>query len=289
MIKEIRLSNFQSHKDTVLELHENLNVIIGSSNSGKSSVVRALKFILFGKWDPSFIKDGESISKVSITMDNGYVIERIKGSKKNELNIIYNGTTKKYSGFGSTIPPEVIKIIGIVPLGLLDKEEFLNIAEQHDSIFLLTEGGSFRAKVLSSISGLHILDMIIKDLNSETRNISLETQRLKTEIDNFQKRINEIKDKEVFFKDIPALKKQIDEQNEFKRNKDILLNLRYKLNEYNSKVNIRKELSDKLEKFDIKTLEKELDKALLEIQVCPTCGNAIKEENLRFIKNYEKS
>jgi len=284
MIKEIHLTNFQSHKDTILELHENLNVIIGSSNSGKSSIVRALKFILFGKWDPSFIKDGESISKVSIVLDNGYAIERVKGNKKNELNIIFNGTTKKYSGFGSTVPPEVIKIIGIVPLNLLDKEEFLNIAEQHDSIFLLTEGGSFRAKILSSISGLHILDMIIKDLNSEIRNISTEINRLKDEIDKFQKRIDDIKAKELFFNDIPLLKKRIDEQNEFRRNKDIFVNLKYKVDEYNSRVNARNNLSNELEKFNIEALEKELDKALLEIQVCPTCGNNIKEENLKFIK-----
>ncbi|MGC9209146.1 MAG: AAA family ATPase [Nitrososphaeria archaeon] len=49
MIEEVRLFNFLSHKDTTLSLEEGVNVFIGNNGSGKSSVVDAITYALFGK------------------------------------------------------------------------------------------------------------------------------------------------------------------------------------------------------------------------------------------------
>ena len=46
-IKKIILQNFQSHKYSIVELDEQLNVIVGPSDSGKSAIIRALKWVLY--------------------------------------------------------------------------------------------------------------------------------------------------------------------------------------------------------------------------------------------------
>ncbi|KXA93471.1 hypothetical protein AKJ64_00530 [candidate division MSBL1 archaeon SCGC-AAA259E17] len=48
MINEIRLKNWKSHKDTQLELGEGTNVLVGMIGSGKSSVLEAIAYGLFG-------------------------------------------------------------------------------------------------------------------------------------------------------------------------------------------------------------------------------------------------
>ena len=55
MIKEISIKNFQSHKDSHIELSDGVNIIVGASDSGKSSLIRAIKWLATNR--PS----GESI------------------------------------------------------------------------------------------------------------------------------------------------------------------------------------------------------------------------------------
>ena len=42
MIDKIKIENIQSHKNTELNLSNGINVIVGSSNNGKSAILRAL-------------------------------------------------------------------------------------------------------------------------------------------------------------------------------------------------------------------------------------------------------
>ena len=61
MIQSIRLINFQSHKDSFIEFSPNDTVLIGTSNSGKTAVLRALDWILKNRpLGTSFIRHGAS-------------------------------------------------------------------------------------------------------------------------------------------------------------------------------------------------------------------------------------
>ena len=44
MINTLQIEGFQSHDSTEIELSKGVNVIIGSSDSGKSSIIRACKW-----------------------------------------------------------------------------------------------------------------------------------------------------------------------------------------------------------------------------------------------------
>jgi len=49
MITSVELGNFLSHSDTKLELDNGVTVFVGNNGSGKSSIIDAITFALFGK------------------------------------------------------------------------------------------------------------------------------------------------------------------------------------------------------------------------------------------------
>ena len=48
MIRRIELINWKTHKDTVIEFQKGVNVLVGIMGAGKSSVMDAISFALFG-------------------------------------------------------------------------------------------------------------------------------------------------------------------------------------------------------------------------------------------------
>ena len=46
MIQSLHIKNLQSHKDSHLDFCEGVNVIVGPSDSGKSAILRALRWIV---------------------------------------------------------------------------------------------------------------------------------------------------------------------------------------------------------------------------------------------------
>ena len=71
-LTEIRLENFQDHKDSVVSLTNGINLIVGSSDAGKSAILRAVNFVFHNnlKGD-SFIRHGTSECKVTLKFSDG--------------------------------------------------------------------------------------------------------------------------------------------------------------------------------------------------------------------------
>ena len=49
MIKKIQIQNFQSHKETTLKLDPGVNIIVGTTDSGKTSILRALRWVIWNR------------------------------------------------------------------------------------------------------------------------------------------------------------------------------------------------------------------------------------------------
>lgn len=214
-IKSLHLKNFQSHKDSYLEFNPNLNTILGPSDSGKTSVIRGLKWVLFNEPSGnSFIREGETECSVTLELSDGNKIERLRTPSKN-LYIIQDtqGEELVLSGFGLDVPEEVVELTGIRKIKF-DKDylEKINLGEQLDGPFLLSEKNSTKASAIGSLVGIEIIDNavnnVLKDLRAygviEKKNLS-EIEELRAELETYD---DLDKDKRLL-EDLRAIEKEL--------------------------------------------------------------------------------
>jgi DNA repair protein SbcC/Rad50 len=170
LIKKIKLKNFRSHNKIELNFSPNVNIICGDNDLGKSSLLRALNWVAFNKPSgDSFIKHKEKKCSVSIELEN-ILIERKKNKNGDNSYTIYKDGEElnKFSAIGQTVPDEIKSILKI---------DGINIQNQHDKAFLLSESSGYISKYLNKLVGLDLIDSSIKRANSEIRFLNSEIKR----------------------------------------------------------------------------------------------------------------
>ena len=93
MIESVELSNFISHKNNIIKFDEGITALIGHNGAGKSSIMDAVMFSLFGDTGRDATIDqlqrtGENQTYTKTTF-------KIKGTKYHALRTIANGTSKR--------------------------------------------------------------------------------------------------------------------------------------------------------------------------------------------------
>jgi len=226
MFQRLTLSNFQSHKNTTLELSPGLNVITGASDVGKSSVARSLLLLFTNRpageeYKRRGSKPTDTV-RVELTTQEGTVAFERK-DKKNSYEL--NGIAFKV--IRTDVPSEV--------------SEFLNVAsynfqEQHEKYFLLQDSPGDVAKKLNELVGLSIIDDLFRILNSKIldkkRTVDSLTTELKgietdlenlSHVDDFEKAVEELEGLQKEFAEkqgrLSALSPILDTLNEIQSNK----------------------------------------------------------------------
>ncbi|SJZ31209.1 AAA family ATPase [Selenihalanaerobacter shriftii] len=206
LIKEIQIENFQSHNSTTLNLSPGLNVITGPSDSGKSSIIRALRWVLYNEpLGDDFIQVGTNQCRVGILLDNGYRVIRERSNKVNRYIVIDNNGEKEiYTGFGTNVPQEVIEAHQMLKVALdNDTETTLNLDYQLAGPFLLNDSGFTKAKAIGQLTGVHIIDSAIKDVAIDLRRARGKKKNELAEIDKIDEKITD-------YEDLPQLKEEIE-------------------------------------------------------------------------------
>ena len=178
-IDYVNVVNFQIWKEAILRL-DDFNVIKGSSNRGKSSLVRAMNMVLNNDWHKSWLRQDEIDTTVEIGFTDGTKIKRIRGSRNSVEIILSDGQSNTWSGFGNRYPEEVLDF-------LLISEE--NCSYQFDQHFFLSLTPTKRALTFGSFSDLHKIDEInslvqkkIRDGDKLQKSYEIELERLTVEI-----------------------------------------------------------------------------------------------------------
>lgn len=169
MIQRIELWDFESHEHTVLDnISPALNLICGESNSGKTSIVRALKLAAYNEFDPRSVRIGATKCVVQVDTERGRV-KVTRGPKHNAWEITKTGQpTQYFDKVGVNIVPDAAEVIGLNIVTLGDVQVPVNIMDQLESHFMLAgvgdkdATGSMRAQIVDEISGLSGIEGIIK-------------------------------------------------------------------------------------------------------------------------------
>lgn len=218
-IEKVILQNFQSHIFTEIQFDNRLNIIVGPSDSGKTAILRGIRWALFN--EPSgdyFIREGESECSVEVLFNDGIRIKRYRSKSKN-IYFLYDrdNNEMKFEGFGTSVPEEIIEATGIKKI-LLDSDisKSINISDQLEGPFLLSERTSTRANSIGRLVGVNIIDDALRESLKDSRNMS-----------NLKKNI----DDEIVLISEELL--QYDYLDELKRRIDYIETLRNEINEKN--------------------------------------------------------
>ncbi len=187
MITSIELGDFLSHSETKLGFENGVTVFVGHNGAGKSSIIDALTFALFGqhtrKSNKGLIKRGstQGFSKVEFEVNEKQyqAVRKIdsKGTLAAKLSEKINGEIKEIAAgerkqFGESMTHEVEKIIGLD----FEKLKIASIVQQGELNSIIKAKPKEFKELLNAIIGIDKLDVasnsmkeVIKDFREKIR------------------------------------------------------------------------------------------------------------------------
>jgi DNA repair exonuclease SbcCD ATPase subunit len=161
MIESITLTNFQRHRKRTIKFDPRVTTLVGPTGSGKSSIIRALKWLCLNQFDGpanSFIQWGRSFAKVSINLD-GRKIVRAKGQHNR-----YTLDDKRFEAFASRPPEEIETLL---------KTGATNFQNQLDAHFWFSESAGAVVRALNKIVNLDQIDAALSSIAATIRKARL--------------------------------------------------------------------------------------------------------------------
>lgn len=149
---KLTLENFQIHKTKIVDIPEGkVTYVEGDSDTGKSSVLRALRWVTTNKPDGGqFVTFGSkrgTNSVVTLEID-GHTLKRERGKARN----IYELDGETFTAFGRDVPDPISKFLNLSPYAF---------QLQGEPPFLIGATPTETAKILSEACGLGVIDTAV--------------------------------------------------------------------------------------------------------------------------------
>lgn len=187
MIKSLEIKNVQSHKDSKLVFSPGINALVGTSNNGKSAVLRALMWaitnrplgteILLSNW--AYDSKGKQSEEMSITVEkeNSTLIRR---KTKTDNEYVLNGEVLE--AIKTDVPESVRKFFALSET---------NIQKQQDAPFLLSQSSGKIAEYFNRIVRLDIIDKVLTNAESTRRKMKNQFETAEENEKNLQKKLEQ--------------------------------------------------------------------------------------------------
>ena len=190
-IIKLILINFQSHVNTEILFSKGLNVLTGESRSGKTSILRAMKWIFENSQQNarSFIHMNEEFASAEIHLSNGYIIKRKVEAKRGGFNgyEIFYPDTNTWEALNTKSLEMVQELLGYSQLAI-DSEKVMpiNFLNQGSSWFFIGDGttATERAKAIGTMFNIHYADSVLRDLEYDLKQLAASE---KIQIDDVEK------------------------------------------------------------------------------------------------------
>ena len=161
MLKSIQGKNFQSHENTTVEFVPGINLLVGTTNSGKTAILRMLKWVMKNRpLGEGFIRRGTSETSVDTVWEIGdktIEVGRSRGKSHNKYTLTGH---EDFTSPGNTPPQQVLDAINLSDI---------NVQDQFSPYFLVFETPGFTAEYIRKITGLTEIDKVADDLASKLR------------------------------------------------------------------------------------------------------------------------
>lgn len=229
MMNQLIINYFQSHKSTIINLDPTgVNVIKGTSNSGKSSIVRNIRWLVenrpsgFG-FRSDFAKN-KDISSCSLSDGKTTVIrERNKVQGENAINgyqIYQEGQEPKFfEALKTDVPEEVKEALNM---------SALNLHSQHDKFFMLQESAGERGRMFNEYCNLSVIDTVMSKTDSMMRKTKQDLERAKKDLSDNKISLENLPNYEKYVTIIERLDDKIKTLSELKAKRQKIYDLAVK-------------------------------------------------------------
>ena len=292
MITSIELVDFLSHSDTKLKFEEGVTIFVGDNGAGKSSIIDAITFSLFGqhtrKSNKGLIRRGtnQGYAKIEFSIkDKQYETVR-KIDSKGGLSAIFSETTNndrveiaagERKQFGESMTEQVEKTIGMD----LEKLKIASIVQQGELNAIINAKPKEFKELLNAIIGIDKLDIASESMKKVTIEFR---EKIRTELGyddthieiltkDFEKYQCEIKETEPKKNQLELQKKEIDKELvELQEKEEIETPKRDKINQ----LELQKKELVRYVKETIEGIQQEIKENERKIHDCKNCFEELK-------------
>ena len=164
MITELDILNFQSHEETHLSFHPGVNIFVGSSDSGKTAIIRAIRWVVWNRPSGADFRSWSAKGRTSVELvtEEGIILRSKDKQDKYTLGISGHKDTE-FTAFGTSVPEEISKLLNISEI---------NLQSQLDSPFLLSETPGKVAEHFNKVAHLEMIDTATQNINSWIRELT---------------------------------------------------------------------------------------------------------------------
>ena len=189
-IVSIKIQNFMSIKDALLEFDERgIISLCGYNDSGKSAITRLFEVMFYNKYpndQVKFITDGEDFWSCVMTFSDGVVYTREKyadgkgfyelksGDKILFTNKLENGTFAAISD----VPEVISAYLGVIKDEVTGQQ--VNVRRNSDELFLIETTGGQNYKMLNNILRSEVLTTATVNLNTDKNSLNSEVSEKET-------------------------------------------------------------------------------------------------------------
>lgn len=189
MLESVSLQNFISHRDTNLKFDNGLTLFIGHNGAGKSSIIDAVTFALYGqhtrKSSKNLVKRGSSGSLVEVEMSvRGRKFRVVRGLNASGQLINAKLTELKPDGhvdivigerkqFAESVAEEVTKVLGLD----YSKLRVAAVVQQGELNAIIQSQPKEFKELINSLFGLDRLDLAYQSMRELIQQFRIELRR----------------------------------------------------------------------------------------------------------------
>lgn len=215
-IKRITLHNFEAYQNTTIDLDLNKpTLLIGESSQGKSSVLRALYWVLENKGDSKqFIRRYSGVRTAEVTLEraDGLTVTRFATLSKTGKRVVDNGykivtPNGKERTTNTEGVNEVQRLFGLNYLAINARDKLpINFLKQEDGWYFIGQSPASRAQIIGALYGTQFIAGAIKKLESAKRSKDAQKQLLTKQAKHTKESLQDYTNAEANYKLVQEIK-----------------------------------------------------------------------------------
>lgn len=228
-IKGIHLENFQAHEELDLQFSPRITTIKGSTDRGKSAIIRALGWACLNNLPGSeFVKEGEKFASVTVKIvdtvpagklaDGEPLVKHLnydltrKRSASGAVNTYHLGE-KEFKAFGQNVPSDILELLRL---------SNLNFQLQHEAPFWFSQTAGEVSRQLNAVIDLSVIDSSLASVAATVREKTTEERLSKERLAKVEAELEEMEKQRPRIEEFKKLRYLKDLADDTKTNLDRL-------------------------------------------------------------------